>query len=128
MQVQKIQNNNNYNTTFGAKLIVKGARLKLNKYDKYELTDLAKKIGKSTDRIEIKLGKVESEPFSEGVGELNCATFTSGNLKSRSIDATSNINGIIEKEDLGFYRTVFLDNTPEQLTIKRIKNYLKNLI
>lgn len=125
MQVQKIQSNNR---AFGAKFIVKGAKLNLNKYDKAELTSMAKKIGKGTDKIEILLGKVTSEPYSQGVGELSCATFISNNLKSRSINATSNINGITKEESLGFYRTVFEDTTPEQFTIKRIKNYLKDLL
>ena len=58
MQVQRVQNNNNYNANFGAKLQLRGAVEDLPKELIKEFETFTKSIGKNNDIVDIDIGGV----------------------------------------------------------------------
>ena len=124
MQVQRIQSNNNYNTNFGAKLIISGHTDDIGKHTKKLWREKAKQIGSDKDTIKLKFSKRKehSDSYAE-MGEHFAWT-----TESRDILATAKINGmtLYDKKDIGYYTSA--DVNTYDLLDKNVQEFLNKLI
>ena len=123
MQVQKI-NNNGYNTSFGAKLIISGFTDDIGKHTRKLWREKAKQIGSDKDVIKLKFSKRKehSDSYAE-MGEHFAWT-----TKSRDIFATAKINGttLYDKKDIGYSTSA--DVNTYNLVNKNVQEFLNKLI
>ena len=124
MQVQRIQNNNNYNTNFGAKVKISGWTDDITSKMLKSWEKKAKEIGRDTDTVCLK--------FSEAKEELLCLDGFDYPIKKWGIKRSILGNVLLEdgtrtpKEYIS-YRANRALRSHKELTMSRVNDFLDKL-